>query len=205
MPDKSFFCHNFSMAENDTSLDMDRIQRETTVLYDGPEGKIVIPHTFHATTYWGKDTRWCVARKNDNFRTENTYAPIMILITEEDGKIALCDGIIYTAIHEKPADFSPATQRLYDAMLTALPAQAEEINNNMSPGKSYRMAPQQQLRFNPKLWGSPLIFGPLDEAQAVLAAQEEPTQTQGIPSPVIARGGSELVRKLHSPGYSLST
>jgi len=33
------------------------ILAETTVLYDGPEGRVVVPHTSKASKYWGNNTK----------------------------------------------------------------------------------------------------------------------------------------------------
>ncbi len=36
-------------------------QEPHVVIYDGPEGKIVVPQTMKSSQYWGANTRWCIS------------------------------------------------------------------------------------------------------------------------------------------------
>ncbi|GEM_PF-6082557 len=63
--------------------DKTRLGNESTVLYDGPEGKIVIPHTKWASQFWGNQTKWCISareEKDNMFKTYNVDDPIIIYL-----------------------------------------------------------------------------------------------------------------------------
>ena len=71
--------------------DKARLSKETTVFYQGPEGKIVMPHTKWACQYWGNQTEWCIsAAKSENyFDGYDEHWPIIIYlpkVTEQDLK-----------------------------------------------------------------------------------------------------------------------
>lgn len=57
-----------------------RIMDESTIFYDGPEGKIIMPHTQKASQHWGAQTRWCIsATKSENhFDSHNARVPIVM-------------------------------------------------------------------------------------------------------------------------------
>jgi len=48
-----------------------RVMAETTVLYDGPEGQVVVAHTPAATRYWANNTKWCIS--GDMWRMTETH------------------------------------------------------------------------------------------------------------------------------------
>ena len=60
----------------------DKIKQETTIVYDGPEGKIVIPHTKESCQFWGMQTKWCIAatKTKNYFDDYNAKAPIYIYL-----------------------------------------------------------------------------------------------------------------------------
>jgi hypothetical protein len=65
----------------------ERILDETSVVYEGPEGKIVIPHTEYACNYWGGQTRWCIsARENNAFSSYHGKAAIFIFLPKPSDK-----------------------------------------------------------------------------------------------------------------------
>ena len=37
------------------------IAEETTVIYDGPEGRVVVPHPGASSRYWSCNTNWCIS------------------------------------------------------------------------------------------------------------------------------------------------
>lgn len=46
-------------------------ESESVILYDGSEGRIVVPLTMEASQYWGKGTKWCIsATKSGNLFKE---------------------------------------------------------------------------------------------------------------------------------------
>ena len=82
------------------------IKDQTTVLYEGPEGKVVVPHTAKASQYWGNATRWCISGTENahaNFPYYNKKgAPIMMLVPNveglpegRNGKIAIMNGEVW--------------------------------------------------------------------------------------------------------------
>ena len=59
-------------------------EKNTQILYDGPEGRVVVPLTMEASQYWGKGTKWCIsATKSDNlfeqYYKDGEYPIIMFL------------------------------------------------------------------------------------------------------------------------------
>ena len=58
------------------------IKSETTILYDGVEGQVVIPHTPRASQFWGSNTKWCIAGKEaDNYFPDyNHHSPIVMIL-----------------------------------------------------------------------------------------------------------------------------
>jgi len=58
------------------------IDAQTTILYEGPKGKIVVPHSIESSCFWGLNTEWCTAAtKADNkFHEYNLTGPLAILI-----------------------------------------------------------------------------------------------------------------------------
>ncbi len=63
------------------------IDRQTTILYDGEEGMIVVPHSRHAAEFWSKGTTWCTgAMEAQNFfHHYNLQSPLAILIPAHGG------------------------------------------------------------------------------------------------------------------------
>lgn len=60
----------------------DKLMAETTVIYNGPEGKVVMPHTPEASIHWGTQTKWCIAAEKsyNRFQHYNKRAPIIIYL-----------------------------------------------------------------------------------------------------------------------------
>ncbi len=58
------------------------LMAETTVVYSGLEGKVVIPHTMQACQHWGAQTKWCIAadRYQNRFDYYNNQHPIVIYL-----------------------------------------------------------------------------------------------------------------------------
>lgn len=43
----------------------DKVKEQTSVLYDGPEGKVVLPHDVRASQFWGQGTMWCISERDE--------------------------------------------------------------------------------------------------------------------------------------------
>ncbi len=55
--------------KNRYKIDKEKLQRimhQTAVLYDGEEGKIVMPHSYEASQFWGSNTKWCISSRETN-------------------------------------------------------------------------------------------------------------------------------------------
>lgn len=79
-----------------------QIMAETTVLYDGEEGRVVIAHTPDASKYWGSNTRWCISGKTyaeQMFPHYNERSPIIMMMPkgQSDNKVALVDNLLYNS------------------------------------------------------------------------------------------------------------
>ena len=79
-----------------------QIMAESTVLYKGDDGMVVIPHTPFASQHWGSNTKWCIAGKeyaDKYFPLYNAKSPIIMIITTgmHDQKVALVDNILYNS------------------------------------------------------------------------------------------------------------
>lgn len=62
------------------------ILQETNILYEDGDGKILTPLTMRASIAWGRGTRWCVADKDEERNTFESYArqsPLVFYITNE--------------------------------------------------------------------------------------------------------------------------
>ena len=59
-----------------------RIEAETTVLYGGPEVRILIPHSEAAACFWGRGTSWCTAatRSDNRFAHYNAKGPLVVYV-----------------------------------------------------------------------------------------------------------------------------
>lgn len=60
----------------------EKILAETTVVYQGPEGRIVVPHTKESCQFWGQQTRWCIAatKSENHFDRYNNVAPVYVYL-----------------------------------------------------------------------------------------------------------------------------
>ena len=106
------------------------IQSETTILYDGIEGQVVIPHTPRASQFWGSNTKWCIAGTgkyddgtvyaDKHFPDYNQKSPIVVIIPKgmQDQKIALVEQTVWDAEDKK---------------VTALPEAHFELFQKCSP------------------------------------------------------------------------
>ena len=103
----------------------DKLMAETTVLYSGPEGKVVIPHTPESSIYWGNNTKWCISGKDyakTHFPSYNEQSPvIMILPTgKENDKVALVDRILYDSADDQIPTLPSEHQALMNKTLKKL-------------------------------------------------------------------------------------
>lgn len=94
-----------------------RIRAETTILYSGKAGEIVLPHTPFSSQYWGNHTKWCVSGKDyaeSHFPTYNKKSPVIMLLPKEGEKMALVDRKFWSADDESHEAPSAEVARLWD-------------------------------------------------------------------------------------------
>lgn len=78
----------------DVSLDNDKDiekkfyeNKEATLFYDSPRIKIVIPHTKETSCFFGRNTQWCTAGKQNNmFNEYNKRGPLYIILHKSTNK-----------------------------------------------------------------------------------------------------------------------
>jgi hypothetical protein len=85
-----------------SSEEKGRIAAETTVLYEGPEGKVVVPHTPEASMHWGSNTKWCIAGRSyakEYFPQYNKKSPVIFILPQgqQDNKVALVDKTLWNS------------------------------------------------------------------------------------------------------------
>lgn len=60
---------------------------EATLIYNGPEWKIVIPRTVEASMFFGRNTRWCTAaKKNNQFSAYSKNGPLYIILEKKSNE-----------------------------------------------------------------------------------------------------------------------
>lgn len=55
----------YNTPKNNSSVPQE-IWDDTDIVYDGIEGRIVIPLTWDSSKFWGAGTRWCVSKRDDD-------------------------------------------------------------------------------------------------------------------------------------------
>lgn len=69
-----------------------QIMAETSILYSGKAGQVVVPHTPLASQYWGNGTQWCISGQKYveiHFSNYNRTAPIVMFLPAKGEKMAL--------------------------------------------------------------------------------------------------------------------
>lgn len=124
---------------------------ETTIVYDGPEGKVVIPHTPKASIHWGSNTKWCISGKEyaeKHFPSYNAKSPCIFLIPAggDSDKIALVDYTFYNAQDKIVETLPGAHEQLWQACLENLPPQAQQSLSAWLPGNGPSEEEERQAR-----------------------------------------------------------
>ncbi len=98
-----------------------RIMSETTVLYQGPEGRVVVPHTVGSSRYWGQATKWCVSGEDahKHFPTYNRKSPVIMLLPRGGDKTALVGRTLYNSADVALSAWPQAAQTLWQKALAA--------------------------------------------------------------------------------------
>jgi hypothetical protein len=91
---------------NMTPAQKAQIMAETTILYDGDEGRVIVPHTAEASKYWGSNTKWCIAAREqaeNYFPQYNAKSPVIMILPkgQSNNKIALVDKTLWDSADNK--------------------------------------------------------------------------------------------------------
>jgi Fe2+ or Zn2+ uptake regulation protein len=70
------------------STEKEKIYKEIEVVYEGPEGKVLIPKTEAASCFLGKGTRWCTAATKgyNYFDHYNSKGPLYVILPSDGRK-----------------------------------------------------------------------------------------------------------------------
>ena len=106
-----------------------KIMAETTVLYKGDEGMVVIPHTPESSQHWGSNTKWCISGKVSAakyFHDYNEKLPVIMIIPTNmhDQKVAVVDKKIYDSADNTINALPPEHYRLLKKSIGKISAEA---------------------------------------------------------------------------------
>ena len=158
----------------------DEVRDETTILYDGSAGKVVMPHTVRASQFWGQGTTWCISERNSEesywdedgeekepdpndpnhaFHTYYKNSPIIIYAPKRktlnadnvvSGKVAVVDNEIYNEQDESIDALPEYIMKLREASLNA--AHSDDAHNYLE-----QYGDMQERNFIPSAKAEPTI------------------------------------------------
>ena len=66
----------------------EKMKSETKMIYQGPEGRVLIPLTQEASCFWGRGTKWCTAatRSKNHFEQYNREGPLHVIMPNDNTK-----------------------------------------------------------------------------------------------------------------------
>lgn len=177
------------------------IMEETTILYQGSAGKILMPHTALAAQYWGNATKWCISGKqngDDHFNMYNQRVPITIFLPANGEKMALVekkywdvqDKSLHTPSPEIALLLEEARRTLDDAHILAfieqsLPLPEQQQQENEAPRTLRKTVLQHPDMFTPPLNSAELttieqIITPFFTADTLPAISHELSENKRI-------------------------
>lgn len=120
-----------------------KLMSETTILYDGPEGMVVIPHTPDASVHWGGNTKWCISARDIpkggnmrgadiNFPHYNAQSPVIILVPKnhDNNKAVIVNHVIWNSADATLNDLDAPHQTLITA---AVGHQSADVRAGLLP------------------------------------------------------------------------
>ena len=140
------------------------ILKETTVLYDGPEGRVVMPHTIKASKYWGNHTKWCISGEttaDQFFHSHNQQSAILMIIPKggEDDKLAIVANTFWNAADDQLEEIPARYQHIINAMLDNSPLNVKpHLENLLEAGKSPVKRQMPNLDKYPAEWQETFAF-----------------------------------------------
>jgi hypothetical protein len=122
-----------------------QIMAETSVLYSGKAGDIVMPHTVAASQYWGNNTEWCLSGEKNgpiDFPYYNRQGPVLMLLPKGEGKMALVKKLYYNANDKKRVEPDVASARLLTETFTQASAGIGDFIKAHQPASTFAPAHQ---------------------------------------------------------------
>lgn len=150
------------------SAERQAIMNETSIIYDGPEGKVVVPHSIKSCIYWGRQTKWCISaeKANNFFKNYNDREPIWIYLTKptpqeksilgqySSYKFAGTGGYTYDEHDHTQGSIPPHLDRLIRAALAAAPRHVSKHLKKLGGFKNLKPL----LPANPAQWTKPDVL-----------------------------------------------
>lgn len=125
-----------------TDDEKDNIFRQTSVLYDGEEGRVVIPHTIAASQYWGNHTKWCLSGQKTaphDFPRYNRTQPIIMILPAKDAtgneKVSLVDRRFWNAQDKSSNQTTPIAYKLLFSAFRESAPEAKHYLSHLLPEK----------------------------------------------------------------------
>lgn len=79
----------FKRTANELSKDIKKAKNDIEVLFDDDNWLVLIPRSMEASMYWGSDTKWCTATRNEENNMYEHYTengPLFININKQTGE-----------------------------------------------------------------------------------------------------------------------
>lgn len=141
------------------------ILSETTVLYDGPEGRVVMPHTIKASKYWGNNTKWCISGEttaDHYFDSHNQKSPVLMVIPKggEDDKLAIVANTFWNAADDQLKEIPERHQNILNRMMNSNTFNQKSYLQSLLDKKTYGMPVLDLPDINryPEIWRQPLML-----------------------------------------------
>lgn len=106
---------------------------QSTILYNGAAGLVIVPHSTAASCAWGRGTEWCTAAvtSKNYFQIYNKDGPLIIIKTESGQKYQMHANSELMDVHDEQAKELPRV------FLDSLPQKLQEVLNGHCKTKLY--------------------------------------------------------------------
>lgn len=119
-----------------TDAQKNEIMRGTTILYEGDDGRVVVPHTVKASQYWGNNTKWCLSGNDDtdfHFSQYNQSDPVIMILPCDAEKYVLVGGKYYNAQDESSKVAGEVQTALMNKTMQGLSVVARQYIDELLP------------------------------------------------------------------------
>lgn len=184
-----------------------KIMAETTIIYSGKAGDIVLPHTPFASQYWGNNTKWCVSgwkMAKEYFPEYNEDSPIIMFLPKNGEKMALAQSRFWNVLDEDLDIPNPDVAKLWNEaafhdkdMMTYLARyrpeanRADETPENSAPQYSDMRRDLPAITTEEKKW-----------VRKIVKAAQSPN-TRFYPPETIAQNKSVILHAVCQNGSAL--